>query len=63
MVAAAVRISICSPDGRCWLDGQKEVIVLKAITRSHSTYQIEIPCKSFEAVASEHLTLLNIPAT
>ena len=56
-------ISIFTPGSRCWLDGRTEVIVLKAITRSHSTYTIEIPGKSFETVATERLTLIEVPNT
>ncbi len=51
-------ISIFIPGSRCLLDGKTEVIVLKAITRSHSTYNVEIPGKSFETVAHDRLTLI-----
>ncbi|PZR03251.1 MAG: hypothetical protein DI539_26455 [Flavobacterium psychrophilum] len=54
-------ISILIPGSRCWLDGQTEVIVLKAITRSHSTYIVEIPGRSFDTVATERLTLIEVP--
>ena len=46
------------PGEKCLLDNVTEVIVLKALNRSHTTYRIEVPGKSVELVARERLTAI-----
>lgn len=48
--------SLITPGTKCLLDGHTEVIVLKAATRSNSSYAVEIPGRSIEMVASDRLT-------
>lgn len=50
--------SIFSPGSHCWLDGTTQVVVLKAVTRSHSTYNVEIPGKAVVTVAQDRLSLI-----